>query len=175
MSELRWRVFPRVSWIWLAWERLYMRLHPAIPICAGALFAVRRVHDVLELHLDSRALGRMRSRPGYTAFSAVRRMREDLAALAARVRAGEFPGVMSITGTSLMGEAGAVLGFEVHPLPRTFANWLQQYFMVGIDALYHPRGLRPRSMRRWPADSRMSVEELLRLYDPKSARSTTAR
>ena len=79
MSELRWRVFPRVSWIWLAWERLYMRLHPSIPIRAGALFAVRRVHDVLELHLDSRALAQMRSRPGYSAFSAVRRMREDLA------------------------------------------------------------------------------------------------
>lgn len=175
MSELRWRVFPRVSWIWLAFERLYMRLHPAIPVRAGALFAVRRVDDVLELHLDSRALSRLRAQPRYTAFKVLHQMRGDLAALAARVRAGEFPGVMSVKGTSLIGEAGAVLGFEVHPLPRNLANWLQQYFMVGIDALYHPGGLRARSMRRWPVDSRMSVEELLRRYDPKSPRSTTAR
>jgi hypothetical protein len=74
-----------------------------------------------------------------------------------------------------MGEAGAVLGFDVRPLPRNLANWLQQYFMVGIDALYHPRGLRTRSVRRWPVESRMSVEDLMRRYDAKSPRSTTAR
>jgi len=173
--EVRWRVFPRVSWIWLAWERLYVRWHPATPVRPGALFAVRQVCDDLELHLDTRALAQMRSEPGYTAFGAVRRMRDDLAALASRMRAGEFPGARSIKGTSLMGEAGAVFGFEVRPLPRNLGNWLQQYFMVGIDALYHPRGLRRRSMRRWPVESRMSVGELLRRYEAKSPRSTTAR
>ncbi|HKB18850.1 MAG TPA: hypothetical protein VKF28_07420, partial [Candidatus Dormibacteraeota bacterium] len=152
-----------------------MRWHPATPVRPGALFAVRRVHDVLELHLDSRALAQMRSEPGYTAFSAVRRIRDDMAALAAGMRAGEFPGATGIKGTSLMGQAGAIFGFEVRPLPRSLGNWLQQYFMVGIDALYHPRGLRKRSMRRWPVESRMSVGELLRRYDAKSPRSTAAR
>lgn len=42
-------------------------------------------------------------------------------------------------------------------------------------AIYHPRGLRQRAMRRWPAETSMTVEELLRRYPEKSARSTVAR
>jgi hypothetical protein len=74
-----------------------------------------------------------------------------------------------------MGEAGAVLGFEVRPVPHTLGWALQQYFMVGIDAVYHPRGLRARAVRRWPAETKMTVADLLSRYPEKSDRSTTAR
>ena len=173
--ELRWRVFRRVSWIWLAWERIYMRLHPVIPVRPGALFAFRKVGSEVELHLDSGRLGRMRDEPGYSTFRAVHQLREDLETLTARIRAGELGEVSVIKGTSLMGEAGAVLGFETRPVPRNFANVLQQYFMVGLDALYNPRGLRARATHRWPVESSMSAAALEERYGAKSPRSTTAR
>ncbi len=84
-----------------------------------------------------------------------------------KIRGGELRDVAEIRGTSLMGEAGAVLGFETRPLPRNFANFLKQYFMVGLDAIYHPRGLRPRSMRRWPVETWMTAETLLDRYREK--------
>lgn len=182
MSELRWEAFRRAWWVWVAWERVYLRLHPVMPLRPGSLFGVRRRGDVLELHLDGRALSRMRDQPGYSTFRAVHTLRDDLDALAMRFRAGEFPDVVSIEGTSLMGEAGAVLGFDMRPLPWTLGAALQRYFMVGLDAIYHPRGLRPRSMRRWPVVTTMSREALLLRYGtpprfrskPGSCRPSTA-
>jgi len=85
-----------------------------------------------------------------------------------RAFAGELGDITGIIGTSLMGEAGGVLGFEIRPLPRNFANVLQQYFLVGLDATHHPRGLRDRAMRRWPAETWMTVETLLERYPEKS-------
>lgn len=173
--DIRWRVFLRVWRIWLAWERVHMRFHPATPVRPGALFAFRKMGPVVELHLDSRRLSRMRREPGYTTFRAVHQMREEMGALAAAIRAGELGEVIVVKGISLMGEAGAVLGFETRPLPRNLANALKQYFMVGLDAIYHPRGLRERAKQRWPVETSMTAEALLDRYPAKSARSTVAR
>jgi hypothetical protein len=175
MSGLRWHAFQRVPWVWSTWERIWLRFHPVTPIGDESLFAVRRVGKSLELHLDSTALDRMRRERGYSTFRAVHRMREDLAALATRLRRGDFAGVEDLRAKTLMGEAGAVLGFHTRVAPRNLANAFQQYFQVGLDAIYHPRGLRPNAKRRWPVEIRMTTEELLRRYPEKSARSTVAR
>ncbi len=164
MSELRWRAFRRASWAWLAWERVQLRLHPVTSLSPSSLFGYRKRDELIELHLDGRALARMRDVPGYTTFKALHRMREDLALLARRVRSGELGEVAEIVGTSLMGEAGAVLGFEIRPLPRGISSVLQQYFFVGLDAIYNPRGLRARATRRWPVTTRMSADALLKRY-----------
>ena len=123
----------------------------------------------MELHLDGRALALMRRESGYSTFKALRELREELGVIASRVRRGELGDITEINGTSLMGEAGGVLGFEIRPLPRNFANVLRQYFLVGLDAIHHPRGLRERAMRRWPAETWMTVETLLERYTEKSA------
>ena len=164
MSEFRWRAFRRMSWVWLAWERLWLRLFPVTPIQGGSVFAYRRTNDVLELHIDGRRLARLRAEPGYSGFRVIHELRDDLHVIAEQVRAGKLPWLKAIKGVSLMGEAGPVVGFEARPLPRTIANLLEQYFMVGLDALYHPHGLRTQSKRRWPVETSMSVEELLRRY-----------
>jgi hypothetical protein len=173
--ELRWRAFQHASWVWVAWERLYLRFRPVTPIRAGSLFAIRRDGGTLELHLDSRSLNRMRRDPGYSVFKSVHRMRADLGALACRLRAGEFPGVVDLRAKTLMGKAAAVLGFHTRVAPRNLANWFEQYFQVGLDAVYHPRGLRERAKRRWPVEIWMTVDELLERYPEKSDRSITAR
>jgi hypothetical protein len=163
-SNLKWRAFQRVPWIWSGWERLHLRFHRVTPIREGSLFGVRRIGSTLELHLDSRALNRMRSQAGYSTFRAVHVMRGDLSALAVRVRDGEFPGVADVRAKTLMGEAGAVLGFSTRVAPRSLANAFEQYFQVGLDAVYHPRGLRERSKHRWPVEIWMTADELLSRY-----------
>lgn len=172
---MRWRAFRAVPWVWTGWERIWLRFHPVTPVGPRSLFGTRRVDHTLELHLDGASLARMRREPGYSTFKAVHQLREELATVAARVRRGELGEVKAIKGTSLMGEAGGVLGFEVRPLPRNFTNVLKQYFLVGLDAIYHPRGLRAGAMKRWPVETWMSAETFLERYPEKSDRSTIAR
>ena len=117
----------------------------------------------------------MREGAGYSTFTAVHEMRADLSALAARVRAGDFPGVRDLRAKTVMGEAGAVLGFHTRVAPHNLANWFEQYFQVGLDAIYHTRGLRENAKRRWPVEIWMTTEELLARYPEKSDSSTVAR
>ena len=102
-------------------------------------------------------------------------LREDLRALAARLRRGEVAGVVDIRAKSLLGEAAPVLGFHTRMAPRTVGNAFEQYFQVGLDAIYHPRGLRENAKRRWPVEIWMTTEELLARYPEKSDSSTVAR
>lgn len=173
--ELRWAAFRRMSWVWSLWERLYLWLWPTQPVRAGSLFRVRDAGAVIELHLDGRELSRLRGLPGYSTFATLHRLREELGVLAARVEHGEFPDANVLKGTSLMGEAGGILGFKTRKLPHDLGNALQQYFFVGLDAIYHPSGLRERAKRRWPVETTMTRAELLRRYAPKSDSSTVAR
>jgi YkoP-like protein len=156
-----------VSWIWSAWERFYLWTHPVMRVRPGSLFTFAKKGQVLELHLDGRALARLRGEPGYNTFKVVHQLREEMAVLAARVRSGELGEMTGILGTSLMGEAGPVLGFETHPLPHDLSHTLLQYLLAGLDAIYNPRGLRARATRRWPVESWMSVDAMLTRYGEK--------
>jgi hypothetical protein len=172
---LRWSVFGRVSWIWSFVERLFLRIQPLTPVGEGTLFAYRVHGDVVQLHLEGRALNARRRAAGYSTFKAVHELRAELGVLASRIRRGELGDVRVLKGTSLIGAAGGVLGFETRTLPRSLGAALEQYFLVGLDAIHHPRGLRVRATRRWPVETTMTVSELLRRYPEKSARSTVAR
>ncbi|HUZ88556.1 MAG TPA: hypothetical protein VMU49_01865 [Candidatus Acidoferrales bacterium] len=166
--------------VWAAWERLYLQRHPLRRARPDGLFSFRIVphhgprvclaegtvidpgDDLLELHLDNRALGAKRELGGFGAWTMMQVLRSDLAALAAQVEAGEIGPVAAFHGVSLMGRAGAALGFEVHPLPHTLALALTRYFMVGIDAIHHPAGLKRlegRARERWPVAVWMTVAE----------------
>ncbi len=174
-----------IPWIWLAWERFMLRMNPLTSVRPGALFSFHTMRHrrrsltlrdgstvavgavVLELHLDNRQLARMRREPGFSTWRAVHHMRDDLAALASRVAAGELGPVSAIHGTSLIGRAGRTLGFDVQPLRDGCSARLERYFMAGIDAVYHPDGLARvagRAGRRWPVDSWMSAARLADLY-----------
>jgi hypothetical protein len=164
-----------VTWVWLGWEWLYLRTHRIDSISVGSLLGFQKKGSVLELHFNNRELKRIQGAPDYSGFKVMRRLRAELTVLARRVGSGELGRVTGIRGTSLMGEAGPVLGFDVRALPKNIGTALQRYFLAGIDANYHPGGLRDRAIGRWPVEILMSVDTLLERYGEKSARSTIAR
>ena len=164
MRDLRWWAFLRVPWVWSGWERIYLVFHPVAPVREGSLFGVSRKGDALELHLLSKELNAMRTQSDYSTFKALRVMRGDMSTLASRVRRGNFDAIKEVRAKTLMGEASKALGFHTRPAPRTLANAFQQYFQVGLDAIYHPQGLREHAKRRWPVEIWMTIDELLERY-----------
>jgi hypothetical protein len=65
-----------------------------------------------------------------------------------------------------VGLAGGRLGFEVHELPRNFRSALVHYFMTGLDAVYHPRGLDRldgKARKRWPVELWLSSSRIAEL------------
>lgn len=171
---MRWYALRHLWRAWAWWERFTSWLVPVTPVRDGSILTVHVRREVLELHIDNRELERFR-RQGGSAFAMARELRAELAALAGRLRAGEFPGVRVLWARSLVGEAAAMFGFHTRVLPRTFTNSVHQFVLVGLDAIHHPDGLRSRAVNRWPVESTMTVEELLLRYPAKSERSTVAR
>lgn len=148
--------------------RLDVRRGPDLHLVDGT--TVHRNDPIIELHLDNRGLVRMRKARGYSTWRAVHALRTDLAALGARMAAGEFGPVVALHGVSLMGAAGGLLGFETHELPHNLRNAFQRYFLAGLDAVYHPAGLDrldTRATGRWPVEVWMSAAQATALAAKK--------
>ena len=127
---------------------------------------VQHRDPIIELHLDNRRLLAMRKENGYNTWRAVHAMRGDLAALGSRLANGEFGRVVAIHGVSLMGAAGGLIGFESTELPHTWRTAFERYFLAGLDAVYHPKGLDRldgRALGRWPVEVWMSSERAVAL------------
>lgn len=166
--------------VWAVWERLILRVHRVQPARPGGLFlfrvqrhrgavttfrdgtSVRRGDRIVELHINNRRLLAMRQERCYDSWRAVETLRADLEALACRVTAGELGPVVAIHGVSLLGAAAGRLGFEVHELRHSLRLAVARYFMAGMDAVYHPAGLRRLDSRmrdRWPVEAWMSARQ----------------
>ena len=166
--------------VWAGWERWMLKRHPSLPARSGGLLryrverhrgpdrrlgdgtVIRRGDPIVELHFDNRALSEMRRAGRYSTWRAVRELRADLAAIASRAAAGELGPVVALHGVSLMGAAGGVLGFESVALPHDLRHAFERYFLAGLDAIYHPAGLRRLEGRvrdRWPAEVWMSAAQ----------------
>lgn len=164
--------------VFLAWERLTLRIHRVDQIRPGGLFLFRiqsyrgppvRLADgtvigrgdrIVELHLANRRLPALRQECGYSTWKLVHELRSDLAALGGLIARREIEPVVALHGVSLIGAAGATLGFEVRELPHTWRTAFIRYFGTGIDAVYHPAGLARlagRVRERWPAEVWMSA------------------
>ena len=165
--------------VWAAWERLMLRRHPTIPAREGGLFryrlesyrgperrladgtVVRRGDRLVDLHFDNRVMAQMRKEGRFTAWRAVHELRLDVAAIGRAAAKGELGPVVALHGTSLMGAAGGVLGFESRELPHDLRRAFERYFLAGLDAIYHPSGLKRlegQASRRWPSEVWMSAE-----------------
>lgn len=168
--------------IWLAWERFTRWRMAPRPVRPGAILCyipsrysgrplrlrdgtvVRHGDLLIEVHLDNPVLLRESLARGWRPWLTIRILAEDLDALARRVAAGELGDVRAVHGVSLLAAESRRLGFEVHPLPRTWRWRLVRFYLVGLAALYHPRGWRgSRHLQaRWPGELWLSAAELRR-------------
>lgn len=134
---------------------------------------VRPGDPILELHIDSQQVLDLGVN-GLTPWQRLKAGREDMHALAELVAAGALGPVVALHGETLVEGIPRLLGFEIYPLPHTWRWGLFRYFMIGMEAIYHPSGLerldRPRE-DRWPVECWLSREGLLRKHGRRRNRA----
>lgn len=172
---------------WLLWQWVTDRYYRPRPARPGGLlkYTIRRYRGqpfrladgsvvlpgelIAELHVDNAALvarlsGEARSCRAAPWFL-LRDVAGDLSALAAPGRLD--PGVKALHGVTLLAGAGPRLGFEKRGLPRTPWNDLVRFFMLGLLAIYSPKGRRRLARMRqdlYPAEVWMARGTLLARY-----------
>ncbi len=113
---------------------------------------------IVELHLDNRFLQSTAGMP----WAAIQAARQDLLQLARMAVAGRLGEARALHGVSLLGGAGRGVGFEVRQLPRTWPWRLVRFYLVGLEAVFHPSGLGRLAggRRRWLVEIWMSRRRL---------------
>lgn len=172
--------------IWAWYESFDLRIRPnaAIPGARWNVFRVtfvrhqgsmrvlsdgteiRRGDRVCQLHISNQILVRIVGQGPWRAQSA---MEDDLRALAASMRYGDFSeDVRAVFGVTVLARAGTRLGFTLYPCRRTLKAFLDRIYRQGLLALYCPQGARRLSIGRtassWPDELWMSRGELMRRY-----------
>lgn len=168
--------------VWLVWERLTVwrwhlqpireggvlrfmpRRHAGAPVVLRDGTIVKPGESILELHLDNRALAARALSDAWTPWQVFRLIADDLTELACQLATPPFVDVVAIHGVTLLAPPGTRLGFEFHPLPRTLGWAFVHYFLVGLLAVYHPRGWQGAARvreRAWPGELWMSRDTLL--------------
>ncbi|HUY76273.1 MAG TPA: MFS transporter [Ktedonobacterales bacterium] len=150
---------------------------------------IRRGDWVGEFHLHNAMLARLAAHS--TSWELMRMIEGDLGALATwveqdraaqermaaaggvprRRRARQAPGIGALPalhGVTLLGRAGARLGFVVRERPHTLGAWSDRIFMTGLLALYNPQGVQRLTQGTtrgtYPQEVWMTRTELLRRY-----------
>lgn len=126
---------------------------------------VERGDRLVELHMDNRTLHRLAGEQGgFDTFAAERSGTAELHELAARIERGDFGVIVALHAVTPFTPALRRQGFEVHPVSHTVGSLLTRYYMLGLLALYHPRGwdaVTPARARRWPSEVWMSRTRFL--------------
>ncbi|HLH25300.1 MAG TPA: hypothetical protein VK066_22510 [Chloroflexota bacterium] len=179
---------------WLAWERFaswQARLQPVRP---GALVRYRpTTHHgppvaladgtvvqagdrIVELHLDNEALLRLATSPDWTPWQALRRIADDLVALVPLEPSAAGNDFVALHGVTLFAGLGGRLRFDTRPLPRTWHARFVRLFLVGLLAIYHPRGWGGAARLAgdgWPGEIWLSAAALRRLAADRAHRART--
>ncbi|MFI5271952.1 MAG: MFS transporter [Ktedonobacterales bacterium] len=145
--------------VWPVYERLWLLFHRvrAIPEAPSGLLLIRfrRYHGrpltlpdgtvmrrgdrIGELHFDNRAVARIAAQGD--ALRLLPLLADDLRALAAWAQTPAVAdNLRALYGYTLLGRAAVRLGFMTRERKRTPLTWLDRFFMIGLLALYNPRG-----------------------------------
>jgi hypothetical protein len=177
--------------VWVFVERLTARLHRIRPVQPKAMLryalerhrgepvvlrdgtAIANGDPIIELHFDNRRLVEL-TRAGTNPWPLLQQARGDLAALDKLLSSGALGEVKALHGLTLFAPAGARVGFEARPLPRTWRFALDRFFMAGLVMLYNPSGWRAAAHQaaRWPGEVWMSRATLTHRYGVEGASSS---
>ncbi len=142
---------------------------------------LHRGDSIIELHFNNPYITRLIGENRFTPWKGLRLAARDISILEERVASGSLGQVKAMHGVTLFAAMGHRLGFEVYRLPHSPYWGLVRYFMVGLIALYHPKGWEHASRTRetlWPGEMWLGTETMrqrsvARLKDRASA-STSA-
>ncbi len=178
--------------VWIAWNRVLEVVWRPQRVRPGGILRYRLAHhwghrltlkegtrvsfgdQVIELHFDNAVLYQMAGVPDWNPWETIERIDADLDALAQQVRRGRFAQVRALHGVTLFASPGRRLGFELHPVPHTWAWSLQRFYLISLLPIYHRDGWREfdhMRRNRWPAELWMSINQL---RGPRKARVVTA-
>jgi hypothetical protein len=164
--------------VWLWWEHWYLWRHHVRPLTPTSAFMievrrhrgstvalaggieVRPGDRIIELHLANHTVSGDATRRAWSPFQALAQTSADLALVGRLVDKGSLGPVRALHAVSLIAPALGRVGFEVRPLPATWHTRLLRFYMVGLLAVYHPRGwqgARRARDRAWPAEAWMGV------------------
>jgi len=167
--------------VWIAWDHILEWFWRPRLVRPDGVLRYRRAHHwghrltlqdgtivsrgdaVLELHFDNRSLLEMAGARDWNPWEPVGRIEEDLQSLAELVAAGRSSPVRALHGVTLFASPGRRLGFELHPVPHTWAWSLQRFYLIALLPIYHRDGWHEfERMRRdrWPAELWMSINQL---------------
>jgi hypothetical protein len=120
---------------------------------------------ILELHLNNRALAAGAER---SPFELLVLLEGDLTALAAWAATPQSPPFRALHGVTLLSRAAPRLGFTLRPRRVTLYAWFERFFMTGLLALYHVRGVERLThggtYGAYPQEVWMTRAELTRRY-----------
>jgi MFS family permease len=143
---------------WPVWERFELWRHPVRPIPGAphGLFLIlparyrgrpvslpdgthiARGDPIIQLHMNNRAFASGAERGP---FEILAQLEGDLRALAAWAATADAPSFRALHGLTLLSRAAPRLGFTLRSRPVTLVAWFDRFFMTGLLALYHVRGV----------------------------------
>jgi hypothetical protein len=170
--------------VWLWWEHCYLRRHHVRRLTRTSAFMielhryrgnpvvlddgtqVRPGDRIVELHLANHTVSRDAKSRAWSPFQTLTTTTSDLVLVARLVDQGSLGPVRALHAVSLIAPALGRVGFSVAPLPVTWHTRLLRFYMVGLLAVYHPRGwqgARRAQDRAWPAEAWISAATLARV------------
>jgi len=158
--------------------RVEFARHRGRPIALPDGTAVRRGDPIAVLHIANRRMTAVAAET--PTWEIMRMLAADLAALA-RWAADDpaFPAeVCALHGVTLLSRGARRLGFTTRPRTRTPHARLERFFMMGLLALYNPRGVERlrtgTTYGAYPEEVWMSRDLLLRRYGRANERDAPA-
>ncbi len=138
---------------------------------------LRKGDPLIMLHFNNPYIARLIATDQFSSWRALRMAGQDIHTLADRVVRGDLQQARALYGVTLFAATGTRLGMETHPLPHTFHVKLVRYFMIGMIALYHPKGWRHAAKtgeHLWPGELWIGLETMKQLVAKRDAQMQKA-
>lgn len=124
---------------------------------------LRKGDPIILLHYNNVYITSLIAKDQFSPWKGLRMAGLDINWLEERVVRGDLGHVRAMYGITLFVATGPRLGMETNLMPHTFHARLVRYFMIGMIALYHPKGWKHAAKTGadlWPAEVWIGLETM---------------